>query len=400
MEAQAPAQYQPRETRAAQERSAPFQPARRRGNPNQRSTGFPGMAFAMALLLGLGATAFFATGAYQKLGLKTAQGPLRNTVTPPKFNQGFPAPFIPNEPPVQLEVPLPDLVVDWNPPAKVDVVVPPPAPLTVEAVAHGGSKFEYPSVELPLAIGAPVMLEPQAPVNGTLATAVAETDWRPPYLAYDPRGDTPMKRNWKTVALLAATVVLMPQPVVMAQATNTDNMDLKDVLQKLVLIQSSLDNLKTVPADLAAVKKDINTLFGDTWANKIDLKKTSDRVEQIENSLKLLKSSGTNVAADSDVRDKLIQIEQAIAKLQGSGQPRIALSPPSAGRVVLVNLYSEELLFVINKKPQRVQPNTTVTLEAIPAGGLDYEVISDTWGLRARKTTSLTANETFTLTAR
>ena len=74
--------------------------------------------------------------------------------------------------------------------------------------------------------------------------------------------------------------------------------------------------------------------------------------------------------------------------------------PTSTGRVVLVNLYPEELLFRINDKNYRVAPGTNLPVENVPAGTFTYEVISGFYGLLKHSTSPLASNETFTLTAR
>ena len=67
---------------------------------------------------------------------------------------------------------------------------------------------------------------------------------------------------------------------------------------------------------------------------------------------------------------------------------------------MFVNMYPEELLLRINGPDYRVAGGTTLPLEGQPAGMFTYEVLSPTLGIRANKTTSLGANETFTITAR
>src|SRR5439155_50355 len=82
--------------------------------------------------------------------------------------------------------------------------------------------------------------------------------------------------------------------------------------------------------------------------------------------------SGIDKASVEEIKSKLGAIEQAILKLQPSTS-RIALSPPapsSSGRVVLVNLYPEMLLFVVNQKSYRVAPGANVPVDNVPAGGL------------------------------
>ena len=97
-----------------------------------------------------------------------------------------------------------------------------------------------------------------------------------------------------------------------------------------------------------------------------------------------------------EIRSRLEQIEKSLK----NGTSRFAMSPPATSRVLLVNLYPEELLFTVNGRPYPVPPNTTMPLENQMPGALTYEVISRTWGLRAANTTTLRPNETFTLTAR
>jgi len=113
---------------------------------------------------------------------------------------------------------------------------------------------------------------------------------------------------------------------------------------------------------------------------------------------------GTDKGLD-DIRGRLNAIEQALQRLApgNSTSNRIALSPPingaTAGRVMLVNLYSEDILFTVNNQMHRVEPGRTKQIDAVPAGALTYEVISPTWGRRAFRTTTLAPNETLTVSA-
>lgn len=71
----------------------------------------------------------------------------------------------------------------------------------------------------------------------------------------------------------------------------------------------------------------------------------------------------------------------------------------ATGQVILANTYGEEMLFVINHKPYRVSAGAAVPLVS-PAGVVNFEIVSPTWGLRARNMVNLPPNETFTLMAR
>jgi hypothetical protein len=101
-----------------------------------------------------------------------------------------------------------------------------------------------------------------------------------------------------------------------------------------------------------------------------------------------------------EIRTRLTLIEQELARLATT--PRTSLSPSAAGvgRLQLVNNYSEDLLFIVNGRAYRVAPGTTHMVEQVPAGAFNYEVVSPTWGLRARNTPQLVTGETFTITAR
>jgi hypothetical protein len=57
------------------------------------------------------------------------------------------------------------------------------------------------------------------------------------------------------------------------------------------------------------------------------------------------------------------------------------------------------MLFIINGRENiRLAPGTSRLVEGVPAGTFTYEVVSPTWGSRARKTTTLLANETYRIT--
>src|SRR5262249_43047244 len=74
--------------------------------------------------------------------------------------------------------------------------------------------------------------------------------------------------------------------------------------------------------------------------------------------------------------------------------------PAGAGKLVLENSYVEDMLFIVNLKPYRIAPGKTMVFDLFPAGEVSYEIVSPTWGLRARTKTVLGPGETITLTAR
>jgi len=259
----------------------------------------------------------------------------------------------------------------------------------------------------------PVAIEPaQLVVAEPFAMQVQNVASTPLVYRESTSGDTPMLRTWKTLALYSllstAVIVQIPAPAVADEKTVMDGFE---SLKKT--INESFD---TVKKDMADLKKEVGLQKKTSDKQGLDLTEVEGNIKSINAALDQMRkdldalmkrepvvdNKGMDKAGLADIKTLLASIEQAILKLQ---QPtnRVAYSPTPAtttGRVVLVNLYPEELLFVVNQKTHRVAPGANLPLDTIPAGPLSYEVISGTWGLRARNTTTLAPNETFTLTAR
>src|SRR5207245_2224330 len=102
-----------------------------------------------------------------------------------------------------------------------------------------------------------------------------------------------------------------------------------------------------------------------------------------------------------DIRQRLEQIEKMLSKMQPTQQRTSGYAGgPNSGRVSLVNAYSEEILFIVNgTKSYRLAPNASMQLDGVPAGALSYQIMSNSWGVGAARTTPLAAGETLTLTA-
>ncbi len=275
------------------------------------------------------------------------------------------------------------------------------------------------------ALPTPAVLVPELPP----ADAITLTALEPPPLpaqitATNPLvyrestlGDTPMLRNWKTLALcsLFTSAVLVQAPALA---------DEKAVLERIDALQESMKksfdgvakDMGDFKADFKKIRDSISVLEDDGVKQRLDVANTNAKVKQIEGALEKIRAdietlrlreptiakTGIDKGSVEDIKAKLGSIEQAILRLQPSTS-RVAMSPPTSsatGRVVLVNLYPEELLYLINGKTFRVAPGANVPVDMVPSGTLNYEVISGTWGLRAKNTTTLAPNETFTLTAR
>jgi hypothetical protein len=208
-----------------------------------------------------------------------------------------------------------------------------------------------------------------------------------------------MLRNWKSLelaALLAATFTA--QPVLFA-GEGTKDPDLKAVVKRLDAMDQNLsklfekisNNQKFFGEDLLKTKIDVDRVFAKVAT-------LEDKLDRLHSDLERLKKRLPSDSNLDDIKTKLGQIERDLANLQTKS--RISLSPPNTGRIMLVNLYPEELLFVINGRTYRVPPNRTMPLDNHPAGALTYEVIAQRFGVITQKTSSLDPNETFTITAR
>ncbi len=219
-----------------------------------------------------------------------------------------------------------------------------------------------------------------------------------------------MLRNWKTLALYSlmttAVYVQVPSPAAAQDKEKEKNLvDSIDQLKKTID-----DSFKGVRADFMALKDEVMIIQDDGLKQRLSLSAAAGKIEDIEKALDDLKikvqsgsaskAAGIDKSSVEEIKLKLGAIEQAILKLQPATS-RIAMAPPaSVGRVVLLNLYPEKLLFVVNDKSYVVPANSTVSLDNLPAGTLTYELIADYWGSRGRNSSKLAANETLTLTAK
>jgi cytochrome c556 len=254
----------------------------------------------------------------------------------------------------------------------------------------------------------PAMSVPEAPPK-VEPPALAEVESIPLAVAEEPilvyssnhahhQGDSPMMRNWKSLelaALLAAAFTAQPvlfagekEPDLKAVVKRLDKMD--DNLAKL--FEKISNNQKFFGEDLLKTKIDVDKVFAKAAT-------LEDKLDKLHFDLEKLKKQLPSEFRLDEIKAKLGQIERDIANLQTKS--RVSLSPSvNTGRVMLVNLYPEELLFVVNGRNYRVPPNRHMPLENHPAGALTYEVIAQGYGMIVRKTSSLDPNETFTITAR
>ena len=284
---------------------------------------------------------------------------------------------------------------------------------------------EAPKIELPAfpALPEPTRIEVPVPLPETVLSSFSE----PPLLPVEVRieepdiidlayliaptraqllGETPMTRTWK---LLSASTIITTALVLPAPVAAQD--DLKAVLDKLEKMEKSIQStFSKVAKDVTEIKTDITTLQGDSVSQRVEFGKTNNRVEKLEIALsklqadidairKKLETPALYPPSDQfgELKKQLTSIEHAI---KGMGETHVSKSGPSMGRLMLVNNYAEDLLFIVNNRNIRVLPGMAMPLDGVPAGSLTYEIFSPTYGPRGRITTMLNPNETLTLTAR
>lgn len=260
------------------------------------------------------------------------------------------------------------------------------------------------------------------------------------------RGESPMKRNWKMLAmysLMAVTSVTIAPPPIFTQEPAKDNTDeLKKAIDRLI---KRIDVLEQKPTDeeaiarvmrtelkklengtLADIKKNIEQATTDVAAIQAEQRKQKKQLEdqkflidlltgRIDSLEKKLLAGGAAPATATpavdlkfmeEFRSSMKALQETLAKM-GTTTERRSMSPPEngitsakLGRVLIVNHYPQELLFTINGVGHRLPANSSKLVENVPAGALNYEVFMRGLGIVDRQITTLAAGDTFNLTAR
>jgi hypothetical protein len=251
-------------------------------------------------------------------------------------------------------------------------------------------------------------------------------------------GESPMIRTWKTLALAAVLAAAAPPPAAVAGGGENDTQKmLRQLGEKLDALTSKVNTLPgkqdilneikklddKIAEQIANAKKDLKgEITGVQIKQDLALQNMNARMRALEEDLtmlaekmvnlrkQILADTPTTTANNDDVRGRLAAIEKAMAALANGDRSKSFFppsttsnfaSPSSLGRILLTNLYTESVLFTVNDRPYRVEPNQSVELREMPAGAVTYEVFADRWGMiRPRTTTSLLPNQTLTLFAK
>jgi hypothetical protein len=199
-----------------------------------------------------------------------------------------------------------------------------------------------------------------------------------------------MSRIWKMLILPAVlTGALIGRPC----AVQAQDTDMKEVLRRVKNIEGALE--KILEAADQVKTEQLNTQRLKAKVNQLE-----EQVAKLQTQLDALRKGSPRdrtalypPEAMDDLVKRLDRIDRFLSERFGPNA-RVAKAPPEVGRIVLVNRYPEEMTFIVNNETFRLAAGASHVLEGFPAGPFTYEVISPTFGQRARKTVTLTANET------
>jgi len=222
-----------------------------------------------------------------------------------------------------------------------------------------------------------------------------------------------MIRTWKMLTmyslLSAATVSLAPPPVVFADepkfpAKEIDAKALKELSERVMalenkkltlaekdeiasLFRAELQKLKDgALADLRTDMKDVKKTIDDVKSDMAGLQAEQNRLkfqlEQQRTMIDLLAKKVETIPSTPTVDKAMLEtlkgIQEGIAKMTPPTERKM-MSPPSnlvasTGSVMLINMYKDDLLFIINNVRYRVPANGSRLVENVPAGSANIEV--------------------------
>jgi hypothetical protein len=213
--------------------------------------------------------------------------------------------------------------------------------------------------------------------------------------------------KYHRIVVPAFAVLLAVAAVAPAQdQLKTDQETLNKILKRLDDMDRGLsDSFKALRDDLTQLKMD--ALKGQVTAEKVA--RLEDEVKRLRGEVEDLRkqSSGRPSFSVDPSKQTVADLEVIrarlladIERLMRDRQPRVAYSAPLPARLVLVNSYPETLDFIVNGVGYAVEPGGTRQVDNIAPGLINYSVVSRIWGERGRQSRTLSAGETFVITAR
>ncbi len=200
-----------------------------------------------------------------------------------------------------------------------------------------------------------------------------------------------------SVFLTAGFLFLQPAAVRAQEKTATPK---APVLPALTVdeLKHDIDNVKL---ELERMRKDLGKEIGEVQSKTgeaqtkivnhgVDLKALSNRLESIEAQLKKL-------STDVELLKKFAA---------GEASPIVTARYPTGpaplvttNRVILENYSDADIYFVLNQRSYLVPANKTAIVKDVPLGSLTYQLVAPTGQVLRSRTTTVTANDTLTLTA-
>jgi hypothetical protein len=175
-----------------------------------------------------------------------------------------------------------------------------------------------------------------------------------------------------TFWIVAVSLFVAPTGLVSAQD--------KDEVSKLKAIEIQLEQMsKGLEKDFKTVADHIKSLKDEmTAANKDALLKLQDA----QNRIGALERQLLQLRGDLDA----LQKRGSTSLYPPNGKERTSFYPAPAGALLVENRYAEPILLVVGGASYRIEPNQSRQVEGIPAGTINYSIISS-WGEQRRSST-------------
>jgi hypothetical protein len=210
------------------------------------------------------------------------------------------------------------------------------------------------------------------------------------------QGDISMTRTWKVFGLqtvLAAALTAAPSTSVAADKPDKINgkelADRIEALEKDVKkLTTSIDAINTTLLKSKVMQQKIQGLEEAMGRVSVDLPKALDQLKELTGKKKeYVPPEGADDI--KDIKARLNRMEKILDDLRKNGRISRYAAPDEAGRVVMTNRYTEDILFNVNGTRYWLAPGTSRVLDGVPAGSVRYQVISPSYGLIVDRTRRL-----------
>jgi hypothetical protein len=163
------------------------------------------------------------------------------------------------------------------------------------------------------------------------------------------------------------------------------------------LVSSPVVSLAADPSDDVSIRS-LNAKIDDLTKKVTDIqeqltKLRSENLALIEQNRKLIDASDKIGRLERDLEALHNQMD-SVRRSGFNTNPAGPAAPGNLGTIRLRNTFPTEVSIVVNDKVHQLLPGETTSLANQPAGPFTYEVL----GIQAKRTVTLAANDTFTIT--